>query len=119
MRWYSKQHIWIDDEFRTGLSDYAVKEIGEIVFIEQKKPGEKIAKDGVFAAIESSKSVFELQLPVAGEITEINSKLAKDPSKINKDPYKEGWIVKIEPVNENEIKELFDFESYKKFFKLG
>jgi glycine cleavage system H protein len=95
---YSKDHEWIRFEGETafvGITDYAQKELGEIVYVDITTEGETLARNDVFGTIEAVKTVSDLLLPVAGEITEINAKLDDQPELVNQDPYGAGWIIKI------------------------
>jgi glycine cleavage system H protein len=114
---YSKEHEWVRMEGSTavvGISDFAQKELGDIVFVEIETVGESIAKDGVFGTVEAVKTVSDLFLPVAGKIVEKNQALNDAPEVVNTDPYGKGWMVKIEIADKAELDSLMDAEAYKK-----
>ncbi len=95
---YSKTHEWIrieGDEATVGITDYAQDALGDVVYVDLPQVGARFEADGVFGAVESVKAASDLYLPVAGEIIAVNEALITTPELINKDPYGEGWIVKI------------------------
>ncbi len=113
---YSKDHEWVKaegDEAYIGITDFAQKELGDIVFVEVETIDETMDKEEVFGTVEAVKTVSDLLLPVGGTILELNEKLADEPELINKDPYGEGWIVKIKITNPSELDELLDAQAYK------
>lgn len=113
---YSNDHEWLrveGDEAFVGITDFAQKELGDIVFVEVETIDETLEKDEVFGTIEAVKTVSDLLLPVGGTILELNEKLEDEPELINKDPYNEGWIVKIKITDASEVDELLDSEGYK------
>jgi len=113
---YTKDHEWLraEGEFGfVGVTDFAQGELGDIVFIEVETVGETINKEESFGTIEAVKTVSDLFMPVTGEVLEYNAALEANPELINKDPYGEGWIVKIKIANAAEINELFDAAKYK------
>ena len=114
---YSKEHEWIKVEDKTGtigITDFAQKELGDIVFVEIETLGETIAKDAVFGTIEAVKTVSDLFMPVSGKITAKNESLNDEPEVVNTDPYGKGWMLKIEITNPAELNDLMDAEAYKK-----
>jgi len=93
---YTKDHEWIlfdGDRARIGITDFAQRELGDIVYVEMKEPGTKLACENIFGTIEAVKTVSDLFMPVEGTIAAINPKLNEAPELINKDPYGEGWIM--------------------------
>ena len=113
---YTKEHEWIKvqgNEATVGITDYAQGELGDIVFIEIETVGEELGKDEVFGTIEAVKTVSDLFMPVSGKVLEFNSKIEENPEIINKDPYDEGWIIKISLINKSELDELYDADGYK------
>jgi glycine cleavage system H protein len=114
---YSKEHEWVRVEGNVatvGISDFAQKELGDIVYVDINTGGEEVAKDKVFGTVEAVKTVSDLFMPVSGKITEVNSALNDNPESVNKDPYSSGWMVKVELSNAAELSELMDAETYKK-----
>lgn len=114
---YSKEHEWVRVEGNTGtvgISDFAQKELGDIVYVDINTIGETIEKGGVFGTVEAVKTVSDLFMPVSGKVLEQNSALNDGPESVNKDPYTTGWMVKIEFSDTSELNELMDAETYKK-----
>jgi len=113
---YSEDHEWLrleGEEAYIGITDFAQNELGDIVFVEVETVDETLEKGEVFGTVEAVKTVSDLMLPVGGTILEFNEKLEDEPELINKDPYGEGWIVKIKVENPSEVDELLDHEGYK------
>ena len=116
---YSKEHEWMRVEGNTafiGITDFAQKELGEIVYVEVETVGETVAKDEIFGTIEAVKTTSDLFMPVSGKVLEFNSKLNEDegdqPDLVNSEPYGEGWIIKIEISDASELEDLMDSEAY-------
>lgn len=115
---YSTDHEWLKvegDEAYVGISDFAQQELGEIVYVDVTSEGEELAKGVVFGSIEAVKTVSDLLMPARGEILEVNPKLEDAPELVNKDPYGEGWIIKVALRNKEEVDGLMSAEEYKKF----
>jgi len=113
---YTKDHEWIrveGEEAFVGITDYAQGELGDIVFIEIETEGEELAKEEVFGTIEAVKTVSDMFMPVGGEVLEVNAKLEESPEVVNKDPYGDGWLIKIKLTDTNELDELLDAAAYK------
>lgn len=113
---YSKDHEWIrveGDEALVGITDFAQGELGDIVYVDVNTVGEQIAAHSVFGTIEAVKTVEDIFLPVGGEVLEVNPALDGDPALVNKDPYGEGWIVKIRMADKSQLDSLLDAEGYK------
>ena len=112
---YTSEHEWIrieGDEAYVGITDYAQDQLGDIVFIDIPTEGETLEQGEVFGTIEVVKTVSDLFLPVAGEVLEQNEALADNPELVNKDPYGEGWLIKIKPNNVADVEGLLDAEAY-------
>ena len=112
---YTKDHEWIRIEGDTGyvgITDFAQGELGDIVFVEIETMGETLAKEEVFGTIEAVKTVSDMFMPVSGEILEMNPLVESNPEILNKDPYGEGWIVKIKMVDAAEVGGLMNAEQY-------
>lgn len=112
---YTKEHEWIrveGDVAYVGITDYAQEQLGDIVFVDIPTVGEELESNEVFGTIEVVKTISDLFLPVAGEILEINEDLESNPELVNKDPYGEGWIIKIKPTAEADFDSLLDVEAY-------
>ena len=113
---YTKEHEWISQEgdvAYVGITDYAQEQLGDIVFVDIQTVGETLAADEVFGTIEVVKTISDLFLPVAGEVLEQNEALEEQPELVNKDPYGEGWLIKIKPAADADFDSLLDAEAYK------
>ena len=114
---YTKDHEWIRSEGKeayVGVTDYAQGELGDIVFIEIETEGEQLEKEEVFGTIEAVKTVSDLFMPVAGKVLEINQALEDAPDQVNKDPYGEGWLIKISVDDPSQLDDLLDAGAYEK-----
>lgn len=117
---YTKDHEWIrveGNEAYVGITDYAQGELGDIVFIEIETEGEALEKEEVFGTIEAVKTVSDMFMPVSGEVLEVNEKFEDSPEVVNKDPYGDGWLIKIGLKDEAELNELLDADAYKKLLE--
>ena len=113
---YTKDHesIKLDGDIAiVGITDFAQKELGEIVFVEVDSLDEELEQEEVFGTIEAVKTVSDLFMPISGLVLEVNTMLEDNPELINTDPYEEGWIVKLTNVDSNEIETLLSAEDYK------
>ncbi|HET8962287.1 MAG TPA: glycine cleavage system protein GcvH, partial [Chitinophagales bacterium] len=114
---YTKDHEWIrteDDYAYIGITDFAQKELGDIVYVEIETLGEKLQQHQVFGTVEAVKTVSDLFLPMSGEIVEVNPKIVSNPELVNKDPYGDGWLIKIKTENTGESSELLYAAEYRK-----
>jgi glycine cleavage system H protein len=113
---YTKEHEWIKvegDEAHIGITEHATNELGDIVFIEIETLGESFGSGDTFGTIEAVKTVSDLFMPVSGEVIEVNPKLEDNPEIVNKDPYGEGWLIKVKIENPDELNELLSSADYK------
>ena len=113
---FTEEHEWIiveGDIATIGITDFAQQQLGDIVFVESETVGENLGKGDVFGTIEAVKTVSDLFMPVSGEVMEMNTKLESNPELVNKDPYGEGWIIKVKMSDTNELNELLDVDAYK------
>jgi glycine cleavage system H protein len=113
---YTKDHEWIRVEGSTGtvgITDHAQGELGDVVFVELPKSGKAVKLGESFGTIEAVKAVSDLYAPASGQILETNTALTANPELVNKDPYGDGWMVKIKLSNPDEIKGLMDAAAYK------
>lgn len=118
---YSGEHVWVergeDDDYATiGITEYAANQLGELVFVDLPEVGDSIESGDELAQLEASKAVESLISPVSGVIKYVNSEVSRDASVINDDPYGEGWIVKIELDDDDDL-DLLDAEQYEHFIK--
>lgn len=116
---YAKSHEWIKlgDEAVVGVSDYAQHEMGDVVFVELPKVGQKVEKEKQCAVVESVKSAFDILSPVSGTITAVNEAVAADPAILNQSPLDEGWLFKLKPENPADAETLLTWEQYQVFIK--
>jgi glycine cleavage system H protein len=113
---YTQDHEWLRVEGDTGwvgVTDYAQGELGDVVFVELPAPGAKVHKGKSFGTIEAVKAVSDMYAPVSGEVLEINKGIQVSPEKVNKDPYGEGWFIKMRIANPAEVGDLLDVNAYK------
>ena len=113
---YTKDHEWIsiDGEIATvGITDFAQRELGDIVYVEVETVGETLDADEVFGTVEAVKTVSDLFLPVSGKIIEYNEDLEDTPENVNAEPYSKGWMIKIKVSNSDDLKQLLDSNQYR------
>ncbi len=113
---YTKDHEWIsvDGKIATvGITDFAQRELGDIVYVEVETVGESLNTDEIFGTVEAVKTVSDLFLPIAGKIIEFNESLDSTPEDVNNDPYGNGWMIKIEIDNINGVNNLLSAQQYK------
>ncbi len=112
---YTKDHEWVSidgDVATVGITDFAQKELGDIVYVEVETLDQTLNKDEVFGTVEAVKTVSDLFLPLSGEIIEFNDDLESNPENVNSDPYGAGWMVKVKISNAAEAEELLSSEDY-------
>ncbi|CAM3793293.1 glycine cleavage system protein GcvH [Flavobacterium cucumis] len=113
---YTKDHEWVlveGDIATVGITDFAQKELGDIVYVEVETLDQSLAKDEVFGTVEAVKTVSDLFLPLSGEIIEFNDSLESSPETVNTDPYGDGWMVKVKISDASEVASLLTSEDYK------
>jgi glycine cleavage system H protein len=113
---YTKDHEWVSidgDVATVGITDFAQKELGDIVYVEVETLDQTLAKDEVFGTVEAVKTVSDLFLPLSGEIIEFNEELESTPESVNSDPYGAGWMIKVKVSDLGELDLLLSSESYK------
>jgi glycine cleavage system H protein len=114
---YTKDHEWISISGNTaviGITDFAQRELGDIVYIEIEPVGTDVTKEETFGTVEAVKTVSDLFMPLTGTIQEINAEINNNPEFVNSDPYGKGWMVKVTITNEAEVEELLSAEDYQK-----
>ena len=112
---YTKDHEWVKLEGKiatVGVTDFAQSELGDIVYVEVDTIDETLDKDEVFGTVEAVKTVSDLFLPMSGKIIEFNESLSDSPESINDSPYDDGWIIKVEVSNPDEINQLLNNKDY-------
>lgn len=113
---YTKDHEWISLEGKLatiGITDFAQSELGDIVYVEVETLDEEVEAEAVFGTVEAVKTVSDLFMPLNGKVIEVNESLADAPEAVNEDPYGEGWMIKVELENPEDIKNLLDAAAYK------
>jgi glycine cleavage system H protein len=114
---YTKDHEWVllDDDVATiGITEFAQRELGDIVYVEIETKGKSLTSETVFGTVEAVKTVSDLFLPVSGTITEVNPALESQPELVNTDPYGEGWMIKMKVDNPDDVSKLMDAVAYEK-----
>ena len=113
---YTKDHEWIRLENENtaviGITDFAQKELGDIVYVEVETVGKALSAESIFGTVEAVKTVSDLYLPVAGTIIELNPALANAPELVNTDPYGEGWMIRVTVTNPADVNKLLDATAY-------
>lgn len=113
---YTSEHEWVrveGDVAYVGITDYAQEQLGDIVFVDIPTVGEALEAGETFGTIEVVKTISDLFLPIAGEVIEQNEALEENPELVNKDPYGEGWLIKMKAADINAVEDLLDVEAYK------
>ena len=113
---YSKDHEWVrieGDIATIGITEFAQGELGDIVFIDINTVGQELAHEAVFGTVEAVKTVSDLFMPVKGTVTQVNPALADDPASVNKDPYGNGWMVRIRFSDRSQLGDLLNADQYK------
>ena len=117
---YSKDHEWVRVEGDTaiiGITDHAQEQLGDVVYVELPKVGEEFAGNDSFGSVESVKAVSEIFTPISGKVNETNDSLNDEPEKVNKDPYGEGWMIKMTMKSPGEVDSLLTAAEYEDFTK--
>lgn len=112
---YTKDHEWVKiegDIVTIGITDYAQKELGDIVYIDVDTLDETVEKDEVFGSVEAVKTVSDLFMPITGEVIEFNADLEDTPEKVNSDPYGNGWLIKVKIEDNSQLENLLDAKTY-------
>jgi glycine cleavage system H protein len=115
---YSKEHEWVLVEgsvATVGITDYAQDQLGDIVFVELPAVGDKVSKEDAFGVVESVKAVSDIYAPVSGKVLEVNDDLPENPEMLNEDPYGDGWIIKIEMNDREELDDLMTSTEYEAY----
>ena len=117
---YSKDHEWVRVEGDTaviGITDHAQEQLGDVVYVELPRAGDEFAANDSFGSVESVKAVSEIFTPVSGKISAINDSLSEEPEKVNKEPYGDGWMIKMTMKNSGEVDSLLTAAEYEDFTK--
>jgi glycine cleavage system H protein len=113
---YTKDHEWVRLEGNVafiGITEFAQGELGDIVYVDISTLGQQVKSEEIFGTVEAVKTVSDLFMPVSGKVIEINTLLESAPESVNKDPYGDGWMIKVEVDNPEEINSLLSAEAYK------
>lgn len=113
---YTKDHEWVKisgDTALIGITDFAQRELGDIVYVDVNTVGETVEKEAVFGTVEAVKTVSDLFMPLSGEVLEVNKDIDSAPESVNSDPYGKGWMIKIKITNPSEVDGLLDANAYK------
>ena len=119
---YTKDHEWIKVEGNIaiiGITDFAQGELGDIVYVDINTVGDTLSSEAVFGTVEAVKTVSDLFMPVSGKVLEVNSGLESNPEAVNKDPYGQGWMIKVEMTNVAEADQLLSVAAYKQLIGLA
>jgi len=115
---FSKEHEWVLVEGNVatvGITDYAQDQLGDIVFVELPGVGDKVSKEDAFGVVESVKAVSDVYAPVSGKVLEVNDDLPENPEMLNEDPYGDGWMIKIEMNDPDELQDLMTAAEYEEY----
>jgi glycine cleavage system H protein len=115
---YSKEHEWVLVEGNVatvGITDYAQEQLGDIVFVELPAIGDKVSKEDNFGVVESVKAVSDVYAPVSGKVLEVNDDLPENPEMLNEDPYGDGWMIKVEMSDREELDDLLTAAEYEQY----
>lgn len=115
---YTREHEWArlkDGRVQVGITDFAQDQLGDVVYVELPAVGDEVKRGEAFGVVESTKAVSELFAPVSGKVVEVNDPLVEAPETVNEDPYEEGWMIAIEPSDQQELAELLDVKAYAAF----
>ncbi len=113
---YTKDHEWVRVEGKEayiGITDFAQGELGDIVYVEIETEGEELKHEEIFGTVEAVKTVSDLFMPISGKVLQVNPKITTNPEGVNKDPYGEGWMIKVSISNPAELDELMSADAYK------
>ena len=116
---YSEDHEWLraneDGSVTVGISDYAQKQLGDVVYVELPEPGRQVGRDEDTAVVESVKAASDVKAPISGTVEAVNETLTDEPEKVNTDPLGEGWFLRLKPTDPAEIAALMDEAAYEAF----
>lgn len=114
---YTKDHEWVrinGNEATVGITDFAQRELGDIVYVDVNTVGETVEKEAVFGTVEAVKTVSDLFMPITGEVLEVNKDIDAAPESVNKDPYGKGWMIRIRIADPSQLDSLLSADDYKK-----
>ncbi len=114
---YTKDHEWVrisGNEATVGITDFAQRELGDIVYVDVNTVGETVEKEAVFGTVEAVKTVSDLFMPLSGEVLEVNKDIDSSPESVNKDPYGKGWMIRLRITEPSQVNDLLSADDYKK-----
>ena len=117
---YTETHEWVEvdkDMATVGITDFATKQLTDLVYVELPSMGAKVAKGSSFGVVESVKAVSDLHSPVSGTVVKVNEKLSKEPEIVTQDPYGKGWMIKVKIEDRTDLDALLDSEEYEELVK--
>lgn len=117
---YTETHEWVEVDkgiATVGITDFATKQLTDLVYVELPSIGAKVAKGSSFGVVESVKAVSDLHSPVSGTVVKVNEKLSKEPEIVTQDPYGKGWMIKVKIEDQTELDTLMDSEEYEELVK--
>ena len=117
---YTKDHEWLQlegDVAIVGITDFAQKELGDVVYVDLPKVGDTFEANETFGQVESVKAVSQIFCPVSGEVVEVNDKLEAKPELVNQSPYERGWMIKLRPTKPDEMNDLLSAEEYEEYLQ--
>ncbi len=117
---YTKDHEWLKkegDEARVGITDFAQKQLGDVVYVELPQAGAQLEFHQSLGVIESVKAVSDIYSPISGEVIQINEELNDSPELVNEDPHGKGWMIRIKIKDQNELEKLMSLSEYEKFLE--
>ena len=117
---YSKEHVWLrisGDHITLGMTDFAQRALGDIVFVDLPEVGTRLSSGQVFCSLDSLEFFYQFLMPVSGEVTVINTRIEDEPELINEDPMKTGWLIEIFPFSARQMEELMTEEAYVRFLQ--
>lgn len=115
---YSKEHEWVlveDNVATVGITEFAQDQLGDIVFVELPAVGDKVSKEDAFGVVESVKAVSDIYAPVSGKVLEVNDDLPENPEMVNEDAYGDGWMIKVEMNDREELQDLMSAAEYEEY----
>ena len=115
---YSKEHEWVlveDNVATVGITEFAQDQLGDIVFVELPAVGDKVSKEDAFGVVESVKAVSDIYAPVSGKVLEVNDDLPENPEMVNEDAYGDGWMIKVEMNDPEELQDLMSAAEYEEY----
>ncbi len=118
--YYNREHVWVriqGNRGTVGVTDFAQREMGEVLFVDLPEEGSQVEKGDVFGSLESSKTVGELHSPISGEIVSINKDLEEEPSLVNDDPYGKGWLMIVELDDPGDVEDMINAADYEDFLE--